>query len=229
MAEKNERRPARAGRWSPFSELDLFEPDGVDPKDRVEVMVVSAEALALYHSGEHAGAGRILRDLFDGSPDGRPDLASAHELYGKVAAAGGRFDEAVTHFRASLRARPRHAETITHLAAALLHSGATDEALAVLAGAVCGVGAAIPTSLLIVMVSRRRDEVHGQRMQASTPQGVYPPVVVVAPPGGQQRAGDWNTLSPPLTAPMQRQFTVVGGAQEAQWLNSEVMSHEHYS
>ena len=34
----------------------------------------------------------------------------------------------------------------------------SDEALAVLAGAVCGVGAAIPTSLLVVVVSRRRDD-----------------------------------------------------------------------
>jgi len=34
----------------------------------------------------------------------------------------------------------------------------SDEALAVLAGAVCGVGAAIPTSLLVVAVSRWRDE-----------------------------------------------------------------------
>ena len=42
----------------------------------------------------------------------------------------------------------------------------SDEALAVLAGAVCGVGAAIPTSLLIVAVSRRRDE---RRVQPPVP------------------------------------------------------------
>ena len=102
----------------------------------------------------------------------------------------------------------------------------SDEALAVLAGAVCGVGAAIPTSLLIVVVSRRRDE---RRVQPYTPQGVYPPVVVVAPPGGQQQPSDWNTLPPSLTAPMQRHFTVVGGTPEAQRLNTEVRSYGRYS
>jgi len=98
----------------------------------------------------------------------------------------------------------------------------SDEALAVLAGAVCGVGAAIPTSLLVVAVSRRRDE---QRAQPPVPQGVYPhpltpPVVVVAPPGGQQWPSGWNGLPPSLTAPMQRHFTVVGGSP----VDAEVMT-----
>jgi len=82
----------------------------------------------------------------------------------------------------------------------------SDEALAVLAGAVCGVGAAIPTSLLIVAVSRRRAEPWAQR---GTNQGAYPPVVVVTPAGVQQRPHEWNAL-PPLTAPGSRHFTVVG-------------------
>jgi anti-sigma factor RsiW len=106
----------------------------------------------------------------------------------------------------------------------------SDQALAVLAGAVCGVGAAIPTSLLVVVVSRRRDE---RRVplsaQPSMQHGVYPPVVVVAPPGGQQRVGDWNALSPPLTAPTPRQFTVVGGAPEAQRVNAEVNPYGYYA
>jgi hypothetical protein len=106
--------------------------------------------------------------------------------------------------------------------AVIVGSRLSDEALAVLAGAVCGVGAAIPTSLLIVAVSRRRDE---RRVQPSAPQGPYPPVVVVAPPGVQQRPNGWNTLPPSLAAPMQRQFTVVGGAPG----DAEVMFDERYS
>jgi len=106
----------------------------------------------------------------------------------------------------------------------------SDEALAVLAGAACGVGAAIPTSLLIVAVSRRREERRGfgelsRAVQPSAPQGVYPPVIVVTPPGGQQRPDAWNALPSSLTAPIQRHFTVVGGAPA----NAEVMSHERYS
>ena len=108
--------------------------------------------------------------------------------------------------------------------AVIIGNRLSDEALAVLAGAVCGVGAAIPTSLLIVAVSRRRDEERAQ-VPAVHPQGVYPPVVVVAPPGGQQQPGVWNALPPSLVAPAQRTFTVVGGAP----VDAEVMSYERYS
>jgi hypothetical protein len=108
--------------------------------------------------------------------------------------------------------------------AAVIGNRLSDEALAVLAGAVCGVGAAIPTSLLIVVVSRWRDGPR-ERVQPATPQGAYPPVVVVAPPGGQQRPGGWDMLPPSLTAPMERHFTVVGGTP----VDAEVMPHERYS
>ncbi|HET89242.1 MAG TPA: hypothetical protein ENN99_00665 [Chloroflexi bacterium] len=88
----------------------------------------------------------------------------------------------------------------------------SDEALAVLAGAVCGVGAALPTSLLIVSVTRRREEQeHTSHMQPAMPQTTYPPVIVVAP-SAQQRADAWNPLPTTLNAPLQRQFTVVGGS-----------------
>ncbi len=104
----------------------------------------------------------------------------------------------------------------------------SDEAMAVLAGAVCGVGAAIPTSLLIVVVSRRHDERRAS-LPAQRPMqhGTYPPVVVVAPPTAQQWPNNWGH-SPPLTAPTQRQFTMVGGAQEMQQPNTEVRSHGYY-
>jgi hypothetical protein len=89
----------------------------------------------------------------------------------------------------------------------------SDEALAVLAGAVCGVGAAIPTSLLVVAVSRRRNESRAQPTPQNPYQGAYPPVVVIAPPGaGQPGAHAWNGLPPSFDAPTQRQFTVVGGS-----------------
>jgi hypothetical protein len=95
----------------------------------------------------------------------------------------------------------------------------SDEALGVLAGAVCGVGAAIPTSLIVVTVSQRRSEPRdlnaaSRTMQPPMPQQrAYPPVIVVSPQGGQQQwPNQWNSLPPSLTAPMERNFTVVGGA-----------------
>ena len=99
-----------------------------------------------------------------------------------------------------------------------------DEALAVLAGAVCGVGAAIPTSLIIVAITRRRRE-EPRVPPPAYQQGMYPPVVVVTPQGGQQHPNGWNALPPSLTAPAQREFTVVGGTP----LNTETRFYERYS
>ena len=98
----------------------------------------------------------------------------------------------------------------------------SDEALAVLAGAVCGVGAAIPTSLLVAAVSKRRVEPHAQ---AAASQGAYPPVVVVTAPGARQPASGWSALPPSLAAPVDRHFTVVGGPST----DTEVMSGGRYS
>ncbi len=90
------------------------------------------------------------------------------------------------------------------------------EALGVLAGAVCGVGAAIPTSLLVVAVSRRRDGAEGpspwRTSRHHQDDRAYPPVIVVSPQGGSRGAHPgWDTLRPFLSAPAERRFTVVGG------------------
>jgi hypothetical protein len=83
----------------------------------------------------------------------------------------------------------------------------SDEALAVLAGTVCGVGAAIPTSLLIVTITQRAPK----QAPADQP-NAYPPVVVIAPPGSGQQTNAWNGLPPSMVPPVERSFSVVGGA-----------------
>lgn len=100
----------------------------------------------------------------------------------------------------------------------------SNEALAVLAGAVCGVGAAIPTSLLIVAVSQRRREETRLQQPIAPPQGVYPPVIVVAPPGGRPQWPEaWDAL-PSLSEPRPRQFTIVGGDAS----HAEAKPYERY-
>jgi hypothetical protein len=84
----------------------------------------------------------------------------------------------------------------------------SDEALGVLAGAVCGVGAAIPTSLIVVAVTRRQRQ-EPERSPQPQQQG-YPPVVVVTPQGTSRSSGQWNSLPSSLSPPMERNFTVVG-------------------
>jgi len=94
--------------------------------------------------------------------------------------------------------------------AAIVGNRLSDEALGVLAGAVCGVGAAIPTSLLIVAVTRRRES-ERISVAAPQPQQPAPPQVVVIPPSGGYQGGGWQSWGPTLMPPQQRTFTVVGG------------------
>lgn len=81
------------------------------------------------------------------------------------------------------------------------------EAMAVLAGAVCGVGAAIPTSLLIIAVTQRVRQT--ETTPAPRPQFTQPTMMMIPPMQIQQPTptpvpAAWET------APMRRTFHVVG-------------------
>jgi hypothetical protein len=89
------------------------------------------------------------------------------------------------------------------------------EAMAVVVGIVCGVAAAIPTSLLLLVVFTRKDRQMQDEMEARSRSRQYdsPPVVVIqggapqALPGPQ--AGYWPAADPGPA--VNRQFHVVGG------------------
>ena len=84
------------------------------------------------------------------------------------------------------------------------------DAMAVIVGIVCGIGASIPTSLLMLMLTRRREPTH-----LESPQGMpqMPSIMIVNPAAGygapfQPPA---NQYAPPAYgASMPRQFQVVG-------------------
>ena len=95
----------------------------------------------------------------------------------------------------------------------------SDEALAVLAGAVCGVGSAIPTGLLIIVLVRRNDQRNQPvRHSGQYQNGQYPPVIVVNPGTQNQsqlsppQAGEW--MSPTIERRPARRFTIVGDGYE---------------
>jgi hypothetical protein len=90
----------------------------------------------------------------------------------------------------------------------------SEQAVSVLSGAVCGVGASIPTSLLIVWVMHRRQDQEQRSTQQPAP-GAYPPVVVVQSPpqAGGSPSHQYGYL-PPSVQPARREFTVVGGEME---------------
>jgi len=93
--------------------------------------------------------------------------------------------------------------------ALLVASRLSDDAIAVLAGSVCGVSAAIPTSLIIVVITRRfeHNSAPGPRYQKEP----YPPVVVVNPTGTQRLSMPQPEL---WQQPVPRQFTIVGDEYE---------------
>jgi hypothetical protein len=81
------------------------------------------------------------------------------------------------------------------------------DAMAVVIGIVCGVGASIPTSLLIMAMASRR-ETREERGQPS-----FPPVVIVNPgnQGGQVPSHYQPPALPPaLSQGVPRQFRVIG-------------------
>jgi hypothetical protein len=77
------------------------------------------------------------------------------------------------------------------------------DAMAVVIGVACGVLASIPTSLLILAVTSRREEREVRR------RADYPPVVIVNPANNQPRYLQ-PSFPTPLIQPQERQFRVIG-------------------
>jgi hypothetical protein len=82
-------------------------------------------------------------------------------------------------------------------------------ALTVVVGVGCGVGASIPTSILIVALMHKRNE--KQEIQKRRPAAHQPQVVVVTPQAAPQiqQSGTWPEQFA-LPVPNQRQFSVIG-------------------
>jgi len=91
--------------------------------------------------------------------------------------------------------------------AAITANRLSNDALAVLAGVACGVGAAIPTSLLILAVTRRNQRTEPDTtMHVPRPPTTQPTIMVIPPMAMPQPTlpATWQT------GPVQRKFTVVG-------------------
>jgi drug/metabolite transporter (DMT)-like permease len=98
--------------------------------------------------------------------------------------------------------------------AVIISNRLSDEALAVLAGAVCGVGAAIPTSLLVVAVGRWLASNKREEPAPTTPTMTQPTMLVVPPMALPQQPA--RPPAPTLwdREPAARRFTIVGDEDE---------------
>ena len=94
--------------------------------------------------------------------------------------------------------------------AVYIGSHLSSEAMSILTGAACGVGAMLPAAILAgLSLLRRREREDMATRAASPPQPMYPPVIVVAPPAvNSPQLGPSFSPLPPIANP--RQFTVIG-------------------
>ena len=83
-------------------------------------------------------------------------------------------------------------------------------ALTVIVGVAFGIGACIPTGLLIVYLLRRRDQGVRRSRSQGYEFGAAPPVVVVAPPAAPQLPQPTWSGGHNAPLPVQRQFAVIG-------------------
>jgi len=93
----------------------------------------------------------------------------------------------------------------------------TSDAMAVVIGVVCGVLASIPTSVFLLILTRRFTERASSPATGIPPTPMYPPVVVIQPDGrvsGRSSQTDPWTMPALETQPREPSFTVVG---EEEW------------
>jgi hypothetical protein len=110
--------------------------------------------------------------------------------------------------------------------AVLIGTRLSAEALSVVAGAACGVGALLPlVAVLAGLLLRRNDNLNSERQARAS----YPPVIVVAPPAALPPGQTW--ASGPHAQPVSynaagyanitRQFSIIGNDGE------EITDDEH--
>ncbi|MBN1890103.1 MAG: hypothetical protein JW850_19050 [Thermoflexales bacterium] len=98
--------------------------------------------------------------------------------------------------------------------AGLIVARLSEQALSVVAGVACGVGALLPALIVLsVMALRRRDEARFE--PPHYPRQAYPPVIVLAPPAqpALPAGGPYGQTAypPPVAA---RQFSIIGSEGE---------------
>lgn len=92
-------------------ELAKFEPEGTDPKDRVEFIAKWTRALADAGDGKYEQAEKALREL----AAEEPNIGTVHLRLGTLLSKQERYDEAIAELKEGLRIAPDSTEVNRHL------------------------------------------------------------------------------------------------------------------
>ncbi len=107
------------------SELDHFEPVGVNPRDRIEVVELWATGMGAFQAGEYKDAERMYRRFIELEPD----LADAQSYLARSLAMLDREDEAIPFFRRAVELEPERFQDQRALGNRLAAKGEYDEAM----------------------------------------------------------------------------------------------------
>jgi choline-sulfatase len=96
-----------------------------DPKDKIELHQMIMTTQSQIGRGDTEAATRLLDRILDSDPT----IIDAHQLMGQVASMGGRYEEAVGHFRNALQLDHNHKASLYGLATAYHKLGRDEDAM----------------------------------------------------------------------------------------------------
>ena len=135
-----------------FSELDLFEPRGPDPKDHADLIALVARSVGLTRS-DHPDAEKVVRECIAKAPNPDAGFAWAYMDLAHILIQRGEYEEALEWYSKAEKVHPNDARTLSAKGDALQKAGRLDEAIEthrralkckpVFAQTYCGLGAAL--------------------------------------------------------------------------------------
>lgn len=120
---------ARTADEADKSELDLLEPEGLDPKDYVDDINLNFRAHTLKEAGDLEGSEQVLRELLARAGDRSQRYWWPLRDLAMILMEQGEEEEAIEYFEKALSIRPADSVLLTELGLALAKLGRTDEAL----------------------------------------------------------------------------------------------------
>ncbi|MCG3128358.1 MAG: hypothetical protein CHACPFDD_03242 [Phycisphaerae bacterium] len=118
------------------SELELFEPAGLHPRDHAREIVAITNAVSLAQTAQVIPAEKALRAVLDQFPEQGAAFYLVHSSLGRMLAIQNRHEEAIASFRQAQALRPDDGRLLGDLGESLLKLGRTDEARTAFAAAV---------------------------------------------------------------------------------------------